>query len=167
MFDDSDGHLLDIFDSHNSTSKGTHLGTIHFPTGTSTLAMDDVLAGAVFTNSGRCEAVLSGDSMPMHQFTDKRMGTAKQPPLGISYVTDFDTYDAQLMQNFYARHVHPDHAGTVAAPPALVEIAFDFWTLKQQAAVSGTAAAARGGSISKKPPAACDNMPPGFTQSVN
>ena len=77
MFDDRDGHLLDIFDSHNGISKGAHLGTINFPTGTSTLAMDDVLAGAVITNSGRCEAVLSGDSMPMHQFTDKRMGRSR------------------------------------------------------------------------------------------
>jgi hypothetical protein len=53
MFDDSDGHLLDIFDSHNGISKGVHLGTIQFPTGTSTLAMDSRLAGAVFTNSGQ------------------------------------------------------------------------------------------------------------------
>ncbi|MDA9686915.1 hypothetical protein N9U05_00320 [bacterium] len=63
----------------------------------------------------------------MHQFQDKRTGTAKQLPLGISpYVSDFDTYDAQEMQNFHAQHVHAGHAGTVgAAPSALVEIAFD------------------------------------------
>jgi hypothetical protein len=57
MFNDSDGHLLDIFDSHNGTKKGAHLGTIHFPTGTSTLIMDKILAGAVYTNSGRDEPV--------------------------------------------------------------------------------------------------------------
>jgi hypothetical protein len=43
----------------------------------------------------------------MHQFQDKRTGTATQLPLGISYVTDFNTYDAQLMQNFHAQHVQP------------------------------------------------------------
>jgi hypothetical protein len=123
----SDGHLLDIFDSHNGISKGAHLGTIHFPTGTSTLAMDSRLAGAVFTNSGRDEPVSSGDSVLTHQFKDNRTATARQrPPLGISYVTDFETYDAELMQKFHALHVHPGHAGTVAAPSALVEIAFDF-----------------------------------------
>jgi hypothetical protein len=116
MFDDSDGHLLDIFDSHNGTSKGDHLGTISFPTGTSTLIMDKVLAGAVYTNSGLHEPDTSGDSKLMHQFQDKRTGTAKRLPLGISYVTDFATYDAQLMQDFHAGHVHPDHAGAVAAP---------------------------------------------------
>jgi hypothetical protein len=83
MFDDSDGHLLDIFDSYNGTSKGAHLGTIRFPTGTSTLIMDSILAGAVFTNSGRDERDTSGDSKLMHQFQDKRTGTAKQLPLGI------------------------------------------------------------------------------------
>jgi hypothetical protein len=113
MFDDSDGYLLDIFDSHNGTSKSAHLGTIHFPTATSTLIM------AVYAHSGRDEPVPDGDSMLVHQFTDKRTGTSKRPPLGTSYVTDFDTYDVQLMQNFHARHVHADHAGTVAAPSAL------------------------------------------------
>jgi hypothetical protein len=49
MFKDSDGHLLDIFDSYNGMLKGAHLGTIRFPTGTSTLTMDCILAGAVFT----------------------------------------------------------------------------------------------------------------------
>ena len=102
MFDDSDGHLLDIFDSHNGTSKGVHLGTIRFPTGTSTLIIDKVLAGAVYTNSGLHEPVPSGDSKLMHQFQDKRTGTTKRLPLGISYVTDFATYDAQLMQDFHA-----------------------------------------------------------------
>jgi hypothetical protein len=103
MFDDSDGHLLDIFDSHNGTSKSAHLGTIHFPTATSTLIMDDILA--VYTHSGRDEPVPDGDSMLVHQFTDKRTGTSNRLPLGTSYVTDFDTYDVQLMQNFHARHM--------------------------------------------------------------
>jgi hypothetical protein len=49
MFNDSDGHLLDIFDSYNGMLKGAHLGTIRFPTGTSTLTRDCILAGAVFT----------------------------------------------------------------------------------------------------------------------
>ena len=60
MFDDGDGHLLDIFDSHNGTSKGAHLGTIHFPIGTSALIMDGILAGAVFTKSGRREPAPRG-----------------------------------------------------------------------------------------------------------
>jgi hypothetical protein len=101
----------------------------------------------------------------MHQFQDKRTGTAKQLPLGISYVSDFDTYNAQLMQNFHADHVHADHAGNVAAPSALVEIAFDSTLAATGHRKYDTAAAARGGSISKSP-AACDNMPPDFTQSV-
>jgi hypothetical protein len=106
-----------IFDAHNGTSKGAHLGTIRFPTGTSTLIMDDILAGAVYTNSGRADPVPSGDSMPVHQFTDKRTGTAKRLPLGISYVTDFATYDAQLMQDFHAGHVHTGRAGAAAGCP--------------------------------------------------
>jgi hypothetical protein len=101
----------------------------------------------------------------VHQFTDKRTGTARQLPLGISYVTDFDTYDAQEMQNFHAQHVHPGHAGTVAAPPALVDIAFDLALAATGHRKYDTAAATRGGSISKCPPAS-DNMPPGYTQSV-
>jgi hypothetical protein len=101
----------------------------------------------------------------MHQFQDKRTGTAKRLPLGISYATDFATHDAQLMQNFRAGHVHPDHAGTVAAPPALVDIAFDLALAATGHRKYDTAAAARGGSISK-PPLAGDNMPPGFTQSA-
>jgi hypothetical protein len=165
MFNDSDGHLLDIFDSHKGTSKGAHLGTIHFPTGTSALIMDKILAGAVYTNSGRDEPVTGGDSKPVHQFTDKRTGKAKQLPLSTSYVTDFDTYDAQEMQNFHAQHVHADHAGTVAAPSALVAIAFDLTLASPGRRKWDGAAAVRGGSISKSP-AACDNMPPGFTQSV-
>jgi hypothetical protein len=103
-----------IFDAHNGTSKGAHLGTIRFPTGTSTPIMDDILAGAVYTNSGRADPVPSGDSMPVHQFTDKRTGTAKRLPLGISYVTDFATYDAQLMQDFHAGHVHTGRAHNAA-----------------------------------------------------
>jgi hypothetical protein len=101
----------------------------------------------------------------MHQFQDKRTVTAKRLPLGNSYVTDFSTYDAQLMQDFHADYVHPDHAGAVAAPSALVEIAFDLALEATGHRKYDTAAAARGGSISKSP-AACDNMPPGFTQSV-
>jgi hypothetical protein len=119
--------------------------------------MDKVLAGAVYTNSGLHEPVTSGDSKPVHQFQDKRTGTAKQLPLGISYVSDFDTYDAQEKQNFHAQHVHTEHAGTVAAPSALVEIAFDLSLEANSHRKWDTAAAARGGSISKRP-AAIDNI---------
>jgi hypothetical protein len=120
--------------------------------------MDDILAGAVYTNSGRDEPVPSGDSVLMHQFTDKRMGMAKRPPLITSYVTDFDTYDAQLMQSFHARHVHAGHAGgSAAAPSALVEIAFDLGLKATSRRKWDTAAAARGGSISKSP------LPPATT----
>jgi hypothetical protein len=101
----------------------------------------------------------------VHQFQDKRTGTATKLPLGISYVTDFNTYDAQLMQNFHAQHVHAEHAGAVAAPSALVEIAFDLALAATGHRKYDTAAAARGGSISKRP-LASENMPPNYTQSV-
>ena len=88
----------------------------------------------------------------MHQFQDKRTASPTSPirlPLGISYITDFATYDAQLMQDFHADHVHPDHAGAVDAPLALVEIAFDLTLEAKGHRKYDTASAARGGSISK------------------
>jgi hypothetical protein len=83
MFDDIDGHLLDIFDPYTGTSKGAHLGTIRFPTGTSALIMD-----------GTSLPVPGGDAVlcTVHQFQDKHTGTAKRLPLGISYVTGSATY---------------------------------------------------------------------------
>jgi hypothetical protein len=65
MFDDSDGHLLDIFDSYNGTSnEGRPPRDNSFrPTGTSTLIMDGILAGAVYTNYGRDEPVPDGDGV--------------------------------------------------------------------------------------------------------
>ena len=63
--------------------------------------------------------------------------------------------------------MHPGHAGTAAAPSALVEIAFDLDLKATSHRKWDTAAAARGGcsSISKSP-LACENMPPNYTQSV-